>query len=570
MHFTETSLGSSRSLIDDEKFFLSESGSTNAELELKKTIELFYSSKPVKEEVFCRFQARAIWLDKNYKPTKKRFKCQRYKDWYSSVKSDSVTLVFPASFINNPASAFGHTFLKLEAPNKNNTAAYAVNFAAATGGENAILYALLGVFGGYGGYFSVGPYYERLKKYSDLENRDIWEFGLNFTSDEIQILLAHVWELREVSSTYYYFDENCSYHLLALLDAARPSLNLLDDFSSWVIPSDTVKAINSKPGLVGEARFRPALGTTLSAWSNKLNGFESNLVKSAIKESNLEILKADKDNSKLLDAANDYASYLAFKGKVSEDDIRSLQYKILLSRSQLNSKSVSPIKEIPDSPLTSHGSMKLGLATGIKEDKGFEEFQLRPAYHELSDLRSGFSQGSQILFLDTRFRLTEAEGLGLENLAILDIVSAYPRNEFIKTNSWEFSTIIEEQDVGYIQDSHVWESAIGFGASEGGADFLISIFLDAKFKMNRYLDDNYAFGLGPHLKFLLYSDESFTSELDYFFTENVSGDTQASSRAKLRLLYSPDTTSSLEVYLMRLQEYKQHDFEAGIVLSKYF
>ena len=219
LHYAPTYFGGSQSLVDDAKFFLSEEGDTDPLGELKKTIELLYSEKPDKDK-YCRFQARALWLNKVYKPLLKKHKCERFKEWIEAINTDAVSLVFPASFINNPASAFGHTFLKLDAPNKNNTAAYAINFAAATQGENAILYALKGVFGGYGGYFSIGPYYERLKKYNDLENRDMWEFGLNFIQAEIDLMLAHVWEMREVSSSYYYFDEKL---FLSFIGATRCS-----------------------------------------------------------------------------------------------------------------------------------------------------------------------------------------------------------------------------------------------------------------------------------------------------------------------------------------------------------
>ena len=37
-------------------------------------------------------------------------------------------------------------------------------------------------------------------------------------------MLKHLWELQGIAFDYYYFDENCSWQLLGLLEVARPSL----------------------------------------------------------------------------------------------------------------------------------------------------------------------------------------------------------------------------------------------------------------------------------------------------------------------------------------------------------
>jgi hypothetical protein len=75
------------------------------------------------------------------------------------------------------------------------------------------------------------PYYLKVREYSDLENRDIWEYELNLTPEEIDRLLMHAWELGPIHFDYYFFDENCAYHLLGLLEAARPDLTLTEGFA---------------------------------------------------------------------------------------------------------------------------------------------------------------------------------------------------------------------------------------------------------------------------------------------------------------------------------------------------
>ena len=50
------------------------------------------------------------------------------------------------------------------------------------------------------------PYYEKIKEYSNLENRDIWEYSLEFTPDEVERMLLHLWELKDIYTDYYFFD----------------------------------------------------------------------------------------------------------------------------------------------------------------------------------------------------------------------------------------------------------------------------------------------------------------------------------------------------------------------------
>ena len=107
----------------------------------------------------------------------------------------------------------------------------------------------------YRGFFSTIPYYLKVREYRDIENRDIWEYRLNFTEHRVRRLLMHAWELGNASFDYYFFKENCSYHLLALLDYADPTLHLADEFLFWTVPADTVRVIASKPGLVSDIAY---------------------------------------------------------------------------------------------------------------------------------------------------------------------------------------------------------------------------------------------------------------------------------------------------------------------------
>ncbi|MEZ5906490.1 MAG: DUF4105 domain-containing protein [Geminicoccaceae bacterium] len=274
-HYRPNWLGRGRkSLIDSEGFFLAKNGKSDPSSELEATLAAFFApaetgGEPALQHPQCRFVARYRWLKEqlDFDPARlPEQDCAELDAWLATIDATSVTLIFPAAYLNNPASMFGHTLLRFDRPNQTEETrllSYAVNYGAWTGTDNGVLFAVLGLTGGYEGTYSVEPYYELVKRYSDLENRDIWEYQLDFSEEEVGRMLAHLWELRDQYSDYYFFDENCSYQLLFLLDAARPGLDLVDDFDLHVIPTDSVRSVVRREGLLRHTVFRPSGETRL-------------------------------------------------------------------------------------------------------------------------------------------------------------------------------------------------------------------------------------------------------------------------------------------------------------------
>ncbi len=134
---------------------------------------------------------------------------------------------------------FGHTLLRVDSRRTGPSRKllnYGANYAAKPDTENAVLYALKGLVGLFEGHFTIFPYYTKVQEYNNWESRDLWEYELNFTEDQLDYLLLHLWELGGTFFEYYYFQENCSYHILSLLEVANPDLHLKDEFFFSVIP----------------------------------------------------------------------------------------------------------------------------------------------------------------------------------------------------------------------------------------------------------------------------------------------------------------------------------------------
>ena len=83
---------------------------------------------------------------------------------------------------------YGHTLLRIDARDQDERTrllAYAFNSAAAVQEPNGLTFAVQGLLGGYPGTFSVLPYYVKVREYTDLENRDLWEYELALETHEV-------------------------------------------------------------------------------------------------------------------------------------------------------------------------------------------------------------------------------------------------------------------------------------------------------------------------------------------------------------------------------------------------
>lgn len=230
-HYERGKLGGWRSYVDDERFFLADNGESHPDAELAATLKALYASPSLGDKhAQCVYPARTRWLRQQLQlDDLPQPQCGEYDNWYRDINPHSAVLVFPAAYLNSPSSMFGHTLLRIDQADvtSNNTAllSYALNFGAYIEGmDNSILYAWKGLMGGYPGLFALVPYREKLAEYSRLENRDLWEYKLNLTPEETGRMVEHVWELKQVRFDYYFFDENCSFRLLELMEIARPGI----------------------------------------------------------------------------------------------------------------------------------------------------------------------------------------------------------------------------------------------------------------------------------------------------------------------------------------------------------
>jgi len=466
-----------RSLVDDPDFFLSPEGKGDPQAELEATLRGFFRPPDEGKHPVCRFVARYHWLkerlgiDESRLPVKG---CAPFEELMEGVKPESATLIFPTSHMNSPASMYGHTLLAIETAYESDLLSYAVNYSAITDETFGPFYIAKGLFGMYPGYFSILPYYAKLQEYSDVNDRDIWEYPLALDPAEVRRLLMHIHEMEDIYSDYYFFNENCSYDLLFLLDAARPGLRLTDSCGWWVIPLDTIREIK-KAGLIGEATYRPSKSTRIKHLAGLLTGARREEARAIADGTRAPEETRDGPLPKgekitVLDLAGEILQYRYMGNEIPQDVYRKRFLGALRARSDLGGAGIEERYAIPAPvrPDEGHRSNRIGLGGGAAEDRAFWEARFRPAYHDLLDDDDGYKRGSQIVFGEAVVRYDpESEEARLHSLNLIDIVSIAPRDEFFKHTSWMVKTGFFRRVMENGRDYMIYALNPGFGRAYG-------------------------------------------------------------------------------------------------------
>jgi hypothetical protein len=455
-HWRSRLLGGWEAEADGQEFYLAEEGKADPDAELQATLAGFFDAAPKADELDdaqCRFPARFAWLggklgfDLARLPARK---CQRFEEFYGRLQANGATLVFSSWYLNNPASAFGHTFLRLDkrgvatAGRDAELLDYGVNYAANSENTNPIAYALRGLFGGFRGAFSHYPYYYKVREYAEYESRDLWEYDLDLTPGEVSLLVAHLWELGGTWFEYWYLRENCSYHVLAAIEAAAPRLDLVSHVGRIVLPSDTVKALYFNPGLVRQVQYRPSLRRVANARLALLDGDELTLVEPLVADPSTPIPAALTPARKaaVLDAALDLLDLRRGKAILLGGDpaAAAARQLLLTRRSEVRVQSPRPDLAPPerDRPELGHAMHRAGIGAGATGEAGAVVLaDLRLSLHDLGDPPAGYPAYAQIEFVPIRAAVSTRTGrLEALGASLLRIESLSGLTRFEQRPSW--------------------------------------------------------------------------------------------------------------------------------------
>jgi hypothetical protein len=529
LHYRSHSvLGFMESENDTDSFFVSPKGKTDLNAELKAEVELFsLNGQPDNESLQCRFPARYQWL-KQFYPEWQDQSCSELDDWKAEVGAHKLTLIFPASYLNSPSSMYGHTLIRLdrEDETKSKLLSYSVNFAAnADPTDNELVFSYKGLAGGYPGVVSILPYYAKVNEYSHLEHRDVWEYQLNLSEQEVEQFVNHIWETKETEFDYFFFDENCSYRLLALLDASSERIDVAKNFSLKAMPIDTIRSL-IEIDKVGAVEYRASSGVMLNQQQEQLTENQKDWAKQ-ITEAPALINSAEFnqlpefERAQILEVSISYLRYLVVKKKQNSPENRKKSLALLSARSRIPVQDVfDPIVEPDIRDDEGHFTHRATVALGQQNNDEFIDLQMRMAYHELMDLPDGFIRGGQIEMGAITLRginkqarsgskEDEAFALQLQRFSIINILSLGSRDHFQQPISWRVNTgfdrfILEGSDLfAHLDVGGGYSFDVDFGGEQSTTDLgQVYGLLEARLKASGQFDDGYQLSAGAQVGWL--------------------------------------------------------------------
>ncbi|KYG65908.1 hypothetical protein AZI86_02200 [Bdellovibrio bacteriovorus] len=557
LHYEKTWNGY-QSQLDGKGFFFAEGGDTDPKAELQASFkDIIENTKIVgkfKLTPRCAFPERTRFLNETFHLQLKPVACPVFESFMGRFHNpQGLSLVFSSAYPNNPASMFGHTFLKIKSDRDTDLLDNGVNFAAAVADdENPFAFMYFGVTGGYPGQWSVQPYYVKVREYVNFESRELWEYEFNFTPEETRRLLAHLWEIEtNTYFDYYFFDENCSYQVLKAIEAIKPDWNL-DHHKIYMIPGESIKFALRQEGVLKSVKYRPSLYKKMWQRYSGLTKDEKNIFKSLTGKK----ISVDQISSRpVLDSAVLYLDYLKSEDKdLFEGQLKDLHQQVLQRRAQLGVATIEEEKRFPEltgttRPDWGHDSYYWSWGGGHRQyqpsqDETFTRLRLRSSYHDLLNHDLGYSPFSQIEFPSVEFQYNDRNReFHIEEVLGLATTSLTPVNDLRTPISYRMSVGMKT-DREYIRCD---ECSIVSGEAGGGMTFASSqdrawfyTLILAKIDLADHLMKGYAYSPGLEMGLLFNPVDKYKAQLEvrYFCDVNAFDDCRNSTSYAFRQSFS--------------------------------
>ena len=440
LHYKEIAANKFESLVDGPGFFLAKDGKQNPISELRENLLAFHNHQVKigleKQHPQCAFPLRYEFIKRQQKISIPPVTCKKLEQYMKKFDQKKIFLVFSSAYSNNPGSMFGHTFLRFGTSRKKVSPLldYGLSYAAFTpANEGGVSFAIKGIFGGYRGLFSILPYYAKINEYNNIEGRDIWEYELNMTPEEIRNILYHVWEIENNGHfDYYFLSENCAYHILALFEAVRPRLSLTHYFL-YMTPADSVKRLTAVPNLIKAIHFRPSLFRKASKYYSELSTKQKNLFDDIAQGKNISTFS----DEQVLDSVISYLNYRKQGKKLDHQEQKVLPH-LLARRSQLpktKQKTAFSPPRPSNRPDIGHDPHLLQINGGSTGGNFFQELRYQSSYHDLLANDKGHGQFSEIIFPSVTLRHQYSKWF-LEEFNLISLTSLSPWSRLSRKLSW--------------------------------------------------------------------------------------------------------------------------------------
>jgi hypothetical protein len=528
LHYRKSLFGGYHSDVRNQGFFLAADGVDSPQAELEADIAAFRSRQPVTKDKMkpsCVFPARFQYLQKMIGGFEEDH-CASLDEWRHELRAESVTLVFSSYFPGAPASMFGHTFLKINRAQKESVLDYSIDYSAMTDGDNVVVQSMFGLVGLYHGEFSVWPYYVKIKEYNNAENRDIFEYTLNLTPQEVETLVLHIWEMRFAKMPYTFFLRNCSYEVLSVIQAVKPNWHLMNHFLTHVLPIDTVRVIDDEPNSIRTVHFRSSLRSRLVA---KWDGLGRDLKKQYFGVIKGRTQPAEINDPLLAEALGLHYTIrqIENKGHLPTEEAE-VAHAVNVRRSQLPplDENLNKPKDLPR-PDHAHPSDKIELGLGNNQaGGGFVEGTTRIALHALYENDAGYSPNSELESFVLRGRYYKDSGrFSLQDTTLFRLMSLNPMTSLINPMSYEFNVGVYHPPEARCEGCIAPQIRFALGKTMTFSRFTAFLLAGVQFNSGNLYEHNYRYGTNLRGGLIYKATDSYKIVADarwnYFFNQRL-------------------------------------------------
>lgn len=499
-------------------------------------------------QFICRFPARAKWISENFglEYLVDLKKCHILQQYLRDVEAESISYLFVGPYMANPASVMGHGVLRLRRKrDEHSVKDYTIGFAANVDkGINPLKYAYNGLLGGFYGRFSLTPFFNRITEYLKIENRPMWEYQLPFKEEEIRFVMLHLWEIREQDLfQYYFFDENCAYYLIDLLNLVSEK-NLLEGLPAIVLPNRVPAYLRRHLKLEQNSYF-PSYIEKTSFKYELLSQEEKSRFLNAIKTKEVESSFSGKEINALLE-------YLklerVIKNKNYGPKTEEFFNNLIQKKIELGLPDETPPIGNKSDPSKAHGISRLSLGYERTSSVGNETlFRIRPFLHEFTEMDEGYVDNSEIYLLTPVFGYTENENLRLSKFTVISFNHIPPKIDFLSMNAFKLSLEMERASgLSRYQGQKSWEFNLMYGLSYSPFQ-KTRIYLGPKLSpsLKRYSDNKFNAFAG--LEVGLLSAPTKRSKVTVFLNGNINQHQDLLYSSDLRIGLTPIRSIHIEV-----------------------
>ncbi len=444
IHYKDSFFSSSFQ-VDEDSFYLSEE--RTPEQELYATISEFKNTP----ETQCLFPARKLWIEQSFSGNDfPLVQCDEFDAYKQAFKADSISLVYASGYLGNPASMFGHLLLKLNSGEDVELLDNTFNYGAEVpDDENKLKYIIKGIFGGYPGRFTNQLYHHHMLTYTESELRDLWEYRLKLSQEQVDFLLAHLWELNNVKFTYYFFDENCAYQIAKLLELVSKD-KLTPSYKAWMMPIDVINQLASESGdMVSSVIYHESRQERLYRRFQQLDNHERDVLTELISVPSHRIIGmlkklTDEEQKRIIDVLYDYYAFLERKNSGLSEEEHNRRNILLGHRFTLSASVNKWENEVKQAPHQGTASTMVQVSSLYNNEfKSATEFRFRVNFYDLLNINAARIPFSSLNALDTTFIYShEYNRLKLKNLDVINIENLNVSNTGLEQDesyAWSFS-----------------------------------------------------------------------------------------------------------------------------------